>query len=128
MTAGSKGGRYARFGGLAVAITTVLCAVGWVPTRRLAGAEGIPAMMAGCGIGLLSAALAGALLIGVGADTPQARMTRALLAMFARLAVVILLGVAAALSGELARSPLLFWMATAYVALLPLEVRLAVSD
>ena len=47
-------------------------------------------------------------------------------AMFVRLAVVLVLGLAAALSGEFARSPLLFWMATAYVALLPLEVRLAI--
>jgi hypothetical protein len=124
----SKGGRYARFAGLAVAITIVLCAIGWLPTKRLAGAEALPAMVAGCAIGLLSAALAGALLIVAGAETPEARMTRALLAMFARLGVVILLGVAAALSGVFARSPLLFWMATAYVALLPLEVKLAISD
>lgn len=83
-------------------------------------------MIAGCAIGLLSAALAGGLLVAVGGDTPEARMRRALLAMFARLAVVILLGAAAVLSGELARSPLLFWMVTSYVALLPLEVRLAI--
>ena len=84
-------------------------------------------MIAGCGIGWLSAALAGALLIALGGETPEARMQRAMLAMFARLAVVILLGVAAALSGELPRSPLLFWMATAYVVLLPLEVKLAIG-
>jgi len=36
------------------------------------------------------------------------------------------LGMAAALSGELARQPLLFWIGTAYVALLPLEVKLAI--
>ena len=46
--------------------------------------------------------------------------------MMVRLAVVLVLGIAAALSGEFARSPLLFWMATAYVVLLPLEVRLAI--
>jgi hypothetical protein len=100
--------------------------VGWLPTRRLAGSPGIPAMIAGCAISLLSAALAGGLLIAVSADTPQARMQRGLLAMLIRLAVVLVLGLAAALSGEFARSPLLLWMATAYVALLPLEVRLAI--
>jgi hypothetical protein len=36
------------------------------------------------------------------------------------------LGMAAALSGELTRQPLLFWIGTAYVALLPLEVKLAI--
>lgn len=118
--------RYVRFLGLAAAIGVALCAVGWVPTRRLAGADAIPAMVAGCGIGLMSAALAGLLLVAGGGEDAQARMQRALLAMFVRLAVVVVLGIAAALSGVFARSPLLFWMATTYVALLPLEVRLAI--
>ncbi len=124
----TKSSRYARFVGLAFGITLLLGAIGWVPTRRLAGEDAVAAMFAGCGIGLLSAALAGALLIAVSADTPEARMQRALFAMFARLAVVILLGVAGALSGAFDRTPLLFWMATSYVVLLPLEVRLAISD
>jgi hypothetical protein len=46
--------------------------------------------------------------------------------MMVRLVVVIVLGLAAALSGEFSRQPLLFWIAAAYVALLPLEVRLAI--
>ena len=119
-------GRYTRFLGLAVAIVIALCAIGWLPTTRLAGAQAACAMMAGCAISLVSAALAGALLIAAGADTPQSRMQRGFLAMIVRLAVVVVLGVAAVLSGEFARAPLLFWMATAYVALLPLEVRLAI--
>lgn len=122
----SRGGRYARFLGLALAIVAALCAIGWLPTRRLAGTPGVVAMAAGCGISLLSAALAGALLIAVAVDTPEARMQRGFLAMVVRLAVVVVLGLAAALSGELARQPLLFWIGTAYVALLPLEVRLAI--
>ena len=122
----SRGRRYARFLGLAVAIVLALCVVGWLPTRRLAGAEGVLAMVAGCAIGLLSAALAGWLLIVVSGDTPEARMQRSFMAMVARLAVVVVLGLAAALSGELARQPLLFWIAIAYMALLPLEVKLAI--
>ena len=126
MTTASRGSRYARFLGLAVAIVAALCAIGWLPTRRLAGATGVVAMAAGCGISLLSAALAGGLLVVVGAETPEARMQRGFLAMVVRLAVVVVLGMAAALSGELARQPLLFWIGTAYVALLPLEVKLAI--
>jgi len=83
-------------------------------------------MVVGCAISLLSAALAGWLLIVVGAETPEARMRRGFLAMIVRLVVVVVLGIAAVLSGEFARTPLLFWMATAYVALLPLEVRRAI--
>jgi hypothetical protein len=121
-----RGSRYARFLGLAVAVVAGLCAVGWLPTRRLAGAEAVAAMVAGCAIGLLSAALAGWLLTAVAADTPEARMQRSFLAMVVRLAVVVALGAAAVFSGEFARAPLLFWMGAAYVALLPLEVRLAI--
>jgi hypothetical protein len=125
-TATSKGGRYTRFLAAAVAIVAGLCALGWLPTRRLAGQDAIAAMLAGCAISLISAALAGGLLVAVGGDTPEARMQRGFLAMVVRLAVVVVLGLAAALSGELARQPLLFWIGTAYVALLPLEVRLAI--
>ena len=41
---------------------------------------------------------------------------------------VIVFGLAGSLSGEFARAPLLFWMAVSYVALLPLEVRLAIAS
>jgi hypothetical protein len=118
--------RYAIFLGLAAAIVVALGAVGFLPTRRLAGPDAPAAMIAGCAISLLSAALAGLLLVAVSGDTPDARMKRSFLAMVVRLAVVVVLGTAAALSGVFARQPLLFWIGTAYVALLPLEVRLAI--
>ena len=57
---------------------------------------------------------------------PDARMQTAFRAMIVRLVVVAVLGLVAVLSGTLARMPLLFWVATSYVALLPLEVRLAI--
>ncbi len=47
--------RYARFLGMAVAIVIGLCAVGWLPTQRLAGPQAPAAMVAGCTISLLSA-------------------------------------------------------------------------
>ena len=108
-------------------IVATLCAVGWIPTERLAGPEALPAMIAGCGISLISAALAGWLMTMIDGSTPEGRMRRGMFAMFARLGIVIALSVAAAVSGEFAQRPLLFWMAAAYLALLPLEVRLAIS-
>lgn len=126
MTTRSRGRRYTRFLGLAVAIVFGLCAIGWLPTERLAGAGAVAAMVVGCAISLVSAALAGWLLIVASVDTPEARMQRGFLAMVVRLVVVVVLGLAAALSGEVARQPLLFWIGTAYVALLPLEVKLAI--
>jgi hypothetical protein len=118
--------RYARFLGLAFGLVVALCAVGYLPTRRLSG-DAVGAMVAGCGISFVAAALAGWLLTAVEAETPDARMRRGFLAMVVRFAVVIVLGLVAALSGEFARAPLLFWLATAYVVLLPLEVRLAIT-
>ena len=121
------GRRYARFLGLALVLVAALCAVGYLPTRRVAGEDAVPSMFAGCGISFVAAALAGWLLTTVDAATPEARMQRGFLAMVVRLAVVIVLGIAAALSGQFVRAPLLFWMATAYVVLLPLEVKLAIA-
>ncbi len=116
-----------RFLGAEVLIIAALCAIGWIPTERLAGAEALPAMIVGCGISLVSAALAGWLTTVIDGSTPEGRMRRGMFAMFARLGIVMALSVAAVLSGEFLQRPLLFWMAAAYMALLPLEVRLAIS-
>ncbi len=123
----SRSGRYVRFIALAAALVAGLIAIGWLPTRRLSGDAGVIAMVAGCAISLLSAAVAGCVLVAMSADNPSAKMQRAGLATAVRLAIVVLLGAAAALSGELERMPLLFWLATAYVVLLPLEVKLAIA-
>ena len=120
--------QYLRFLGFAVGLIVALCAVGYFPTRRLTGDDGVMAMAAGCGISLIAAALAGWLLTSVAAETPEARMQRSFLAMIVRLVVVAVLGVAATLSGAFVKAPLLFWMAAAYVALLPLEVKLAIAE
>ena len=122
------GGRYARFLGLSALVALAVLAAGFLPTRRLAGETAIAAMAVGCAISFLAAALTGVLLVAVDAPTPTDRMRRAFFAMTLRVVVVALLAVAAVLSGELARRPLLFWLAVSYVALLPLEVRLAVGS
>jgi hypothetical protein len=116
-----------RFLGGEALIVAALCAIGWIPTERLAGPEALPAMIAGGAISLVSAALAGWLMNTIDGSTPEGRMRRGMFAMFARLGMVIALSAAAVLSGEFVQRPLLFWMAATYLALLPLEVRLAIS-
>ena len=108
-------------------IVAALCAIGWIPTERLAGPAALPAMIAGGGISLVSAGLAGWLMTSIDGSTPEGRMRRGMFAMFARLGLVVALSAAAVLSGEFVQRPLLFWMAASYLALLPLEVRLAIS-
>ena len=122
---GSATNRYLRFLGMAAAITAALCVVGILPTRRLAGDSGVPGMFAGCAIGLISAAFAGLLIVAVPGDSPEAKLKRSFMAMMARFAAVVVLGSAAVMSGMFAISPLLLWIAVVYVALLPLEVRIA---
>ena len=126
MTTQSAGSRFAWFVASAVGVAAAIAALGFVPTRRFAGDAGVPAMLAGCAIGLISAAAAGVLLVAMTADTPEARMKRSFLAMTARLGVAVAFAAAAVLSGLFSTPPLLLWVAIVYVALLPLEVRLAI--
>ena len=127
MNQSSRRRRYIKFLGLAVAVVATLLALGVQPTRRLAGEDALPAMLVGGLISLIGAALAGSVVVASTATTPTARMQKAFLAMTVRLATVVVLGAAAVLGGSLARTPLLFWMATSYVALLPIEVKLAIE-
>ena len=119
---------YARFLVLVMGAALLLVGLGYLPTRRLAGREAIPAMAVGCAISVVAAALDGWLIVATPAATPEARMQRAFLAMTVRLAIVVVLALAAVLSGVLARMPLLFWIAATYVVLLPLEVKLAIRE
>lgn len=112
---------YPRFLALAVAVTVAVGAIGAVPTRRLAGEEGLPALLAGCLIGLLSSALGG-LPIALWRDrSPAGKVTAMMAASAARIAAVGVLGIAAALSGRFATMPLLLWIAISYAALLGVD-------
>jgi hypothetical protein len=112
---------YARFLALATVVTAAVGAVGYVPTRRLAGEEGLPALVAGCLIGLLSSALGG-LPVALGRDrSPAGRVTLMMGSTAVRLLAAVLLGVAAVLSGRFATKPLLLWGAISYAALLAVD-------
>ena len=82
-------------------------------------------MLVGCAIGFISAAFAGLLIVNLAGDSPEAKLKRSFMAIVARFAAVVVLGAAAVLSGMFALAPLLLWIAIAYMALLPLEVKLA---
>jgi hypothetical protein len=127
VTRRTRGRRYARFLGLAVAIVAALMGIGYVPTSRLAGDGALAAMFAGSAISLAGAALAAWVLVAVQTRTPTERLQTAFLAMVVRLVVALALGLAAALGGGFQRAPLLFWLAATYVVLLPLEVSLAIE-
>ncbi len=122
----SPAAEYLWFLAMAAAIGIALVLLGYPATRRLGGEGAIPAMIAGCAIGILASA-AGALPVffsrSSGSRNPLQGM---LLSMAMRLAAVVALGLAAGLSGWFEIRPLLIWIAVGYVATLPLDVRYAI--
>lgn len=122
-------GGYLRFLMWAVGVTVVAVLLGWLPTRRLGGEEAVPAMLAGCAVSLLASALGGVpiALARRAGSTPQARMQSLLMAMGVRFAAVVVLAVAAVLSGLFLRVPLLLWVAIGYAVQLVVETRYALA-
>lgn len=137
-----EAGRYLRFAGLSVAVIALLAALGWIPTRRWAGAEAIPALLVGCGVSLAAALVGGLVIVrteakgrtgaeagsrGTSAAAGPQALFSALKAMGLRLVVLLGLGVATALSGAVALKPFLLWTGISYLALLPVETRYALA-
>lgn len=112
---------YMRFLAWAAGVAVAVGAIGWWPTRRLAGDDGIPALIAGCLIGFLSSALGGLPIALIRDRAPASRLVASMGAMGVRLLAVVVLGAATVLSGWFARVPLLLWIAASYAALLGVD-------
>lgn len=111
---------------LAVLLTAVMVAVGYVPTRRLGGPGAVSAMLAGCGISLV-ASVVGSVPIVLASRGPGQRMPPAVMLSTAlRFLVVLILALSAALSGWFERAPLLVWVGISYVLLLVADTIYAV--
>jgi hypothetical protein len=128
---GRRARAYGSFAVTAAAVSLLLAAAGWWPTRWLAGPEGTPAMLAGCAIGLV-ASLAGGLPVAFGGGAGGTRpglppAFRALAGVGLRLAVAAVLAAAAALSGRFAVAPLVAWTAVGYLVLLAVDTRFALA-
>jgi hypothetical protein len=123
----SPAAEYLRFLAWAVAVGTALALLGYAPTRRLGGEGALPAMFAGCAIGVLASAV-GALpvMLARRRDAKTAPLQGMLVSMALRFATVVALGLSAGLSGWFATRPLLIWIALGYVAQLAVDVRYVV--
>ena len=116
---------YLRFLVCAVAIGAALVLLGYAPTRRLGGEGALPAMVAGCVIGILASAV-GALPVALARRSGRQALLQGMLAAMAlRFATVLVLGLSAGLSGWFETRPLLIWIALGYVAQLALDTRYA---
>ena len=105
--------------------------VGYVPTKRLAGSDGTLAMAVGCVISLVASAMGAVPVVlarrHVGTDSQAGgrRVTAVMMSMAVRFLVVLILAVAAALSGLFVTAPLLVWLAISYLALLAADTMFA---
>lgn len=125
----SPAAEYLRFLVYTVAVGVVLVLLGYAPTRRLGGEGALPAMVAGCVIGILASAV-GALPVALARRSArraplQGALQGMLGAMALRFATVLTLGLSAGLSGWFEIRPLLIWIALGYVAQLALDTRYA---
>ena len=99
-------------------ILVVLLVVGYLPTARLAGEQGVVAMVAGCGVSLMGS-VAGTVPFLLSRNwTPVESMPVLLGSMALRIVVVVALAAAAALTFELAIKPFLIWVAISHAGLL----------
>jgi hypothetical protein len=115
---------YLRFLAWTVALAVTIALLGYLPTKRWGGESAVRAMLAGCGVGGVASALGGVpvlLFAGTGGASGV------LAAMAVRFAAALGLSLAAALSGEFARGPLLIWVAISYMVLLTVDTRYALG-
>lgn len=128
MTDGARAaGRYLRFLAWATGAIVAAALLGYLPTLRLAGEDALPSLIAGCAVALLASAV-GAVPVaraasrpGVARQGPQV----ALSAMGLRLAAVVVIGAAVALSGRFETVPLVVWIAIGHAVLLIVDTRYA---
>ncbi len=109
---------YLGFLKLAAAILIGLFALGYLPTVRSAGEDGVSAMIAGGGVSLAASVAGTVPFLLSQARTPAEIMPAVMGSIALRLAAVALLASAVALSGAFATRPLILWVAISHVGLL----------
>lgn len=124
-------GRYLRFLALAALTAGLVGAVGYLPTRNLAGEPGVAAMVLALALCWAASAFGGVPVLlaeaALAAPAPGDRaepklpVVVALGSMLVRLIAVLGFGLAAAFAGLVPQKPLLLWIAIGYLALLGVD-------
>ncbi len=120
--------RYLGFLVLAAAVLAALMALGYLPTERLAGAEGISAMIVACAVSLLGSAVGALPFLLIQLKTQADAMPAVMGSIVLRMALVIAVTTAVAWSGVLANPPFLIWVALSHAALLIVDTRYALGE
>lgn len=125
--ASSTTAQFLKYVFVALAISLLLVAVGYLPTKRLAGSAGVTAQWIGCGISLVGSWLGYLPIAWAARRQSQSAYSAVFASMGIRFAVVLTGVVAVALSKIVPQAPLLIWTAISYLALLASDTRYAVS-
>ena len=115
---------YARFVIWVLACAVALVVLGYLPTLRLAGESGIPAMLCAVFAVAFGSIIGGYPVFSAhlrGQPSPQA----GLVSMMVRLVAVVVLATLVALSLPLESGPFLGWLAVSYLSLLVVDTRYA---
>ncbi len=116
---------YPEFLKLAAGILIGLLALGYLPTLRSAGEEGVSAMVAGSGMSLVGS-VAGTMPLLLSSSRTSVEIMPALMgSIVVRILAVLALTAAVAWSGMFAIRPLLVWVAISHAALLVADTRYA---
>lgn len=107
--------------GLGVLAVAMAAGVGYVPTLRMGGDEGVTAMFVGCAVGLVSNWIGLAATAGAFRGDPARRPLAVLLGTTIRFLVVLGFAVAGALSGLMQTGPLFIWISISYLIVLLID-------
>ncbi len=114
----AAGGQYLEFLKQAAVVLVLLLALGYLPTAKMAGEEGLSAMVAGTGVSLVSS-VAGTVPLLLSRSRTAVEVMPAVIGSIAlRLVSVIALAAVVALSAVFAARPLLVWVALSHICLL----------
>lgn len=118
--------RYAAVVGVALAAVVIIGAIGYLPTFRLSGREGVAALAAGCGLSWL-ASCAGAVPLAMATARSTAQQANAVLVSTGvRFITVLALVAPAVFSGWFDRTVLVVWVVISYLLLLVVDTTLAI--
>ncbi len=117
---------YAAAIGVALAVVTLIGAIGYWPTLRLGGRGAVPAMAVGCAISWIASCVGAVPLAWATARRSAQQANAILVSTGVRFLTVLALVVPAVFSGWLDRTPLVIWVAISYLLLLVVDTMFAI--
>lgn len=119
---------YPRFAALAAALVVGLWILGYLPTRRFVGDAAFPVMLAGGMVSLVASLVGATPLLWVRGRKSAEKISAALGTIALRLAVLLIIGTALALSGFVAPKPFVVWVAVSHLGLLVADTFFALAE